>query len=212
MTSLIGNMGASLRGATGAGGQLNNTGFYKEKIPKGYTAGKIQQFSPEQMQLFQRMFSQVSPESYLGKLAGGDESFFNQMEAPALRQFGELQGNIASRFSGIGGGGGQGMLSGQRSSGFQNIMGQAASNFAQDLAARRQSLQQQAIMDLMGLSEHLLGQRPYERLLTEKMPKQKSGLGGIIGAGLGGLGGFLFGGPGGALGGAQMGHKIGSFF
>jgi hypothetical protein len=65
-------------------------------------------------------------------------------------------------------------------------------------------------MDLMGMSNSLLGQKPYG--LVEKQQKQGSGWGGLLGAGLGGLGGFLAGGPGGALAGAQFGQQIGSGF
>ena len=136
---------------------------FKEKIPSGYKAGALQQFTPEQMQLFQRLFGQVGPDSYLSKLAGGDEGLFQQIEAPAFRQFNELQGNLASRFSGMG-------LGGRHTSGFQNASTAAASNFAQDLQSQRQNLQRQAIMDLMGISESLLGQRPHERFITEKEP------------------------------------------
>ena len=150
------------RGATG--------GMAGNKIPKGYQMGQIQQFTPEQMQLFQSLFSNLGPDSFLARLAGGDQDIFNQMEAPALRQFSGLQGGIASRFSGGAGGQGQEQISSRRSSGFQNTMNQAASDFAQDLQSKRAGLQQQALKDLFGLSNDLLNQRPYERFLTEKPP------------------------------------------
>lgn len=176
---------------------------------------KIQQtpnFTPEQMQLFQSLFSQVSPDSQTAKLAGGDQSTFEQMEAPALRQFSELQGNIASRFSQ--GGGGAGALGARNSSGFQNTMNAATSNFAQDLQSKRQELQRQAIQDLMGMSNTLLNQQPYDTQLSE--PKEKSSflqklLGGslpLIGAGVGGF----FGGPAGAALGGQAGSAASSAF
>jgi hypothetical protein len=139
-------------------------GFKPPKIP-GYQA--VNNWTPQQLQLFQNMFSQVSPESYTSRLAGGDQSLFQEMEQPAMRQFGELQGNIASRFSQ--GGGGPGAMSSRRSSGFQNTMNQASSNFAQDLQSRRQDLQRQAISDLTGMSSELLGQNPYSY-----MPKKSS--------------------------------------
>lgn len=154
MSSMFGNMGVA-----GPSGRVGN------KIPSGYKQGQMQQFTPEQMQLFQQMFSHVGPQSYLSKLAGGDEDIFNQIEGPALRQFSGLQGNIASRFSGMGSGA-------RRSSGFQNTMNQGASDFAQDLQSRRQSLQQQALQELMGLSSNLLGQRPYEQFLIKKQQKK----------------------------------------
>lgn len=185
-------------------------GFAGNKLPKGYIAGQLAQFTPEQMQLFQQIFSHVGPESYLSKLAGGDEGIFNQIEAPAMKQFQGLMGGLASRFSG--GGGGPGAFSSRNSSGFQNQTTSAAQNFAEQLQSQRQGLQRQALMDLMGISQQLLGQRPYETFLREKAPKESSGWGSAIGAGLGGLGGFFAGGPSGALAGAQLGYGIGSGF
>ena len=196
---------------TGSGLRGNSTGSLKggkmqgDIIPKGYRAGQLQQFTPEQMDLFQQLFGHLGPDSFLSKIAGGDEEQFEQMEAPAHRQFQGQLGQLASRFSGMGQGGRHG-------SGFQNTATAAASNFSQDLASNRQNLQRQALMDLMGLSNQLLGQRPYERDLFEKPQQQSSGWGGAIGAGLGGLGGFAIGGPAGALGGAKLGYKVGSGF
>lgn len=191
-------------------GQMPMSGFGKtgNKIPSGYKAGQMQQFTPEQMQLFQQQFSQVGPQSYLSRLAGGDQSFFNEIEAPAHRQFGEYQGNLASRFSGWGGAGSTGA---RRSSGFQNTMNQAGSDFAQDLQSRRQEMRQNAIRELMGFSNQILNQRPYDQFLVEKQQKQ-SPWGTLIGAGLGGTAGFFAGGPMGAMQGAQIGGQIGSKF
>jgi hypothetical protein len=190
------------------------TGKSGNKIPKGYQASQLQQFTPEQMQLFQQMFGRLGPDSYLSKLAGGDQSTFEQIEAPAMQQFSGLLGNLSSRFSAGGGqGGGQGAISSRHSSGFQNETSSAAQNFASQLQSQRQGLQQQAIRDLMGFSNQLLGQRPYETSLYEK--QQKGGLGGwggVGGAALGGIGGFFAGGPAGAMTGAQLGHKLGSGF
>jgi hypothetical protein len=155
MTSMIGSTGMS---RTGAVSGQNMTG---NQIPKGYKAGQMQQFTPEQMQLFQQMFGNLGPDSFLSRLAGGDQSMFEQMEAPALRQFGELQGQLGSRFSGMGTGA-------RRSSGFQNTTNQAASDFAQQLQSNRLGLQRQAIGDLMGMSNQLLNQRPYEQFLMKK--------------------------------------------
>ena len=155
----------SMSGPTGRSSMGRRTG---DNIPKGYAQGQLQQFTPEQMNLFKHAFSFVGPNSYLSKLAGGDQSTFDEMEAPALRQFGQAQGALASRFSGAS----QGELSGRRGSAFQNASGGLASEFTQDLASRRQELQRQAIMDLMGLSESLLGQRPQEKFLVQKQKKQ----------------------------------------
>lgn len=153
-----------------------------DKLPEGYEAGQLQQFTPGQLKLFKSMFSHVGPDSYLSKLASGDQSQFEQMEAPAHRQFQGQLGQLGSRFSGMG-------MGGRKSSGFQNTATAATSNFAQDLQANRQNLQRQAVMDLMGLSSQLLGQKPYERTLTEK-PKEwweapLAGFAGGLGQGLG---------------------------
>ncbi len=203
MSSMSGGLG--MRGPAGnASGQtMAGAGMLSNKIPRGYKEGRIAQYQPEQMDLFRQLFGHVGPNSYLSRLAGGDESMFEEMEAPAMRQFGALQGQLASRFSGMGMGG--------RGSGFKNTMNQATSDFAQDLQSRRQGLQRQAIMDLMGLSQNLLQERPYETNLIQKAPRQRSNWGGAIGAGLGAIGGAL-GGPFGAVQGANFGSQIGSAF
>lgn len=173
-----------------------------EKIPKGYKVAQMNNFTPEQMKLHEGLFRHVGEGSYLSRLAGGDESIFNQIEAPAMRQFSALQGNTASRFSGQG-------LGGRNSSGFQNTMNQGASDFASSLQAQRQSLQQNAIRDLMSMSGELLNQRPYERSLYKK---EDSGFnwGGALGGLAGGVGGFFTGGPMGAMSGANAGYNVGS--
>jgi hypothetical protein len=164
-----------------------------DKVPKGYEKGQLQQFSPEQMQLFQQMFSHVNPQSFLSKLAGGDQSMFEQMEAPAMRQFQGLQGDIASRFSGAG-------MGARHGSGFQNGMNQATSDFSQNLQSQRMNLQMQALMELMGMSNTLLGQRPTEKFLTKKPPtfweQIAGGFAGGAGAGLGSGFQGMFGGNG----------------
>jgi hypothetical protein len=176
-----------------------------DKIPRGYKTGQLQQFTPEQMELLSSLFPHVGPESFLARLAGGDESLFDEIEAPALRQFSGIQGNLASRFSNMG-------MGARRSSGFQNTSNAAASDFAQQLQSQRQGLQRQAIQDLRGFSESLLNQKPYERFLVEKAPKQGTDWGAIgeLGGGiLGGAGGFLVGGPAGAMTGMQAGRAGG---
>ena len=185
MSSLIGQ-------ATGMG----------NKNPAGYTTGRIQNFTPEQIQLFQRMFGSVSPDSFTSRLAQGDQSAFDESEAPALRQFAGLQGQTASRFSQLA----PGAMSSRRGSGFHNAINQQTSDFAQDLASKRMGLQRQAIMDLHGMSQDLLSQRPYENYLVQQQHKPSflSQVAPAIGAGVGGA----FGG----VPGAQLGASVGSGF
>lgn len=168
--------------STGMNPTTANTGMMKEKIPSGYKKGSMNNFTPEQMNLFQQMFGQVAPDSYLSKLSGGDQETFDQMEAPALRQFSGMQGNLASRFSGMGG------LGARRSSGFQNTMNSAASNFAQELQANRQNLMSNARKELFDMSNSLLSQRPQDQFLYEK---EVSPWASMAGTAFGPVGGFI---------------------
>ena len=156
--------------------------------------------------MYQQLFGQIGPESDIFKMASGDQSYFDEMEKPALRDFGALQGNIASRFSNQG-------MGARRSSGFQNTMNKEGSDFAQRLAANRQGLSRQALKDLFEMSHMLMNEKPYERILSGKREKEESsGWKGLAGAGIGGTAGFFAGGPAGALAGANLGYKAGSSF
>lgn len=145
-------------GPSGNASGLKGTGYKQVTTPT---------FSPEQTQLFQQLFGQVSPGSQLSRLAGGDQSRFQELEAPALRQFGQLQGGIASRFSGAG-------MGARRGSGFQNAQNTAAQEFAQNLQSQRLGLQQDALKDLMNMSNLLLGQRTFENTFVPKKQKKQS--------------------------------------
>lgn len=166
----------------------------QEKRPHGYSQFSMNQYTPQQQKLFGQQFNQVGQGSYLDRLAGGDESLYAEQEAPALRQFNELQGNMASRFSGQG-------MGARNSSGFQNSMNAASQDFAGQLQANRQNLRRQAILDLMGISDQLLGQRPVERGLVQK-PAKKGGWGETVGTLFGGMAGMMTGDYGGAAKGA----------
>jgi hypothetical protein len=163
MTSMIGMNSSN---ATGGRSVMAPSATGKVSMQKagGYRHFERPQFTGEQMDLFKSLFGHLGPDSFLGRLAGGDQEQFDQMEAPAMRQFQGLQGQLASRFSGMG-------MGGRRSSGFQNTMNQASSDFAQQLQANRMGLQRQALGDLMGFSSQLLGQRPFESYAA---PKGKS--------------------------------------
>lgn len=168
MASSMGGYGG-LRGAAGSATGLKGTGYKQASLPN---------FSPEQMQLFQSLFSHLSPEGSLSKLASGDQSQFEQLEAPALKQFGQLQSGIANRFSGMGTGA-------RKSSGFFNAQNTAAQDFASQLQSQRMGIQQQALRDLLGMSSDLLGQRTHDNFLV---PKKKSFLQELLSGASGGLG------------------------
>ena len=133
---------------------------------------------------------------FLSKLASGDQGQFQQLEAPALRQFGQFQGDIASRFSGAGSGA-------RRSSGFQNVMGGAGADLAERLASNRMGLQQGAIDQLMRLYSQLMENDPYQQFhyMKEKKPSWAERLGGAFKGGIEGLStGSTFGAPGAGVG------------
>lgn len=158
----------------------------------GHKVYERSNFTPQQNELFQQLFGMLNPSSQTSRLAGGDQSSFEQMEAPAWRDFGSSLGNISSRFSGMGD------FGGRRSSGFQNQITSAAGNFAQQLQSNRQNIQRQALNDLFSLSNLLLNQRPTEQFLVpqQKDPSFWQRLFGSIGSGVSagasmGLGGGL---------------------
>lgn len=164
--------------------------------PKGNISGyKLRQtpnFSPQQMQLFQQLLGGLMGGGGLGggldflsKLAGGDEEAFAKAEAPAYSAFNKAIGQLGSRFSGFG----SGALD---SSAFQQATSGAAGDLAQNLQAQRLGMQNDAISRLLGLSQNLLSQRPYENFLEEKGGFDWGGLlGGAAGSFLGPFGGAL---------------------
>jgi hypothetical protein len=194
------------RGIAKTGQEANRLKAGGNKIPKGYDLGQLQQFTPEQLEMFKSLFPFLSEDSDLARLAGGDEEAFQEMEAPAYRDFNSLISGIANRF-GTPSGGGQAQLGARKGSGFQNTLTAAGSNFAQDLQSRRQDLKRQALNDLMGYSNTLLQQRPTEKFLAPKPQKQgqTDWMSPVIRGGTGALVGGLTGGWGGAAAGAANG-------
>lgn len=162
----------------------------RDDIPEGYDVGSINQYDRNQTKLYEGMFGNVGKDSYLSKLAGGDEATYREMEAPAMKQFNQLQGGLASRFSNMG-------MGARRSSGFQNTSTQASSDFASQLKSQRNDLRMKAIKDLQEMSSQLLDKRPREKFLVggeEETKKPLGGWGGTIGAIGGGIAGTYMGG------------------
>lgn len=168
----------------------------------GYKVFSVANKSPEQMDLFRRLLggSQGGIDKSLGQISslagGGDEQTWQQLEAPAMRQFGQLQGSLSSRFSGLGGGA-------RRSSGFQNTIGEAGTDLAERLQGQRLGLQQSAQNQLMDLYQNLLGQDLYN---TGLVPKKKPFWQELLGSLSGGLGQAA-----GTIGGLWGGSKLGIF-
>ena len=169
----------------------------------GYKLRQTPQFTPQQMQLFQQLLGGVEGGGglegglgYLSQLAGGEEGAFQQAEAPAYSAFQKGLGQIGSRFS---------QLGARDSSAFQQAVSGSAAGLGEQLGAQRQGLQQSAIDRLLGLSQSLLGQRPYETQLQEEGGiNWQEILGMLAGSAGGAVGGPILGGLGGAVGKALL--------
>lgn len=199
MNSMYGGMGTRSNGNRLRG---NSGGQFNDKIPSGYKAGTLQKFTPEALDLYKQLFSNLRSDSYLSKLAGGDEEIFNQIEQPAWRDFQTAQGQLGNRFAQLA----PGAMSAQRGSGFQNSANQASQDFAMQLQANRHNLSRQALSDLFNMSNVLFQNQPYERTLSQKPEKPAlGGWGGAVGGALGAAGGFAIGGPAGAFAGGSIG-------
>lgn len=184
------SMPGMVNGEMGSG--IKKPMYPKQKLPSGYKVGSVPVYNQMQRDLDTRNYEQLAPGSYLDRLSRGDQSIYDEIEAPAMRDFQGLQSQIASRFSG---GSGRGSLGSRHSSGFQNTMNQAGSNFLQDLTARRHDLRRQAIGDIQSMSNELLSRRPDHQFLYGKQPSSLSsflsGLAPLAGAGIGGFVGGL---------------------
>lgn len=151
-----------------------------QQMPKvsGYKNVQMPQYTPQQMQFFQKLMGGVGggldqSMNYLQQMAAGDESMFEQMEKPAYTAFDKMLGQIGSRYSGMGA---------RDSSAYENAMAGAGAEMAENLQAKRAQMQQSAIEKLLGMSESLLGQRPYENMLLQKPQKQGFDWGAVAGA------------------------------
>ena len=153
----------------GSAGSQNIAGHKLKSVPN---------FTPQQMHLFQSLLGGVGGGAnqglgYLSRLASGEEGAFEQQEAPAYSAFNKTLGQIGSRFSQYGA---------QDSSAFQNALSGAGSQLAQNLQGNRSQIQQDAINRLLGFSQSLLAQNPYENILQQNPQKRGFDFGGILGS------------------------------
>lgn len=160
------------------------TGLPRDRTPSGYKVGALNNLTSDQMNLFNQLMSGSSSGisgglSQLSSLAsGGTPEMWSQLEAPAMRQLGQLQGNIASRFGGS-------SMGGRRSSGFHNAQSGAAVDLAERLQGQRMGLQMGAIRDLQSLAQQLLGTKTQDRFLIKKKPSFWESLATSLGENLG---------------------------
>src|SRR5208283_4740046 len=124
---------------------VSPTGKKGNDRPSGYKYQQTSNYTPQQHRIHQQRAAELEEGSYLSRLANGDESMFEELERPALRQFGQAQAGLASRFSAQGQGG-------RHSSGFRNSMNASTRDFAEKLQANRLNLRNQAMRDLHTMS------------------------------------------------------------
>ena len=134
----------------------------------GYKLRNTPNYTPQQMQLFQQLIGPLLSGGgsgggidFLSKLASGDESAYDEAEAPAYSAFNKTIGQLGSRFAGFG----SGALD---SSAFQQATSGAAGDLAQNIQSKRLGMRSGAIESLLGLSKNLLHEKPYDSFLEKK--------------------------------------------
>lgn len=187
------------------------TGQVKPPKISGQQYVQIPNFDAGQQQLYQGGINAAnqgggfqSTIDFLQKLAGGDESSFSQLEAPAYRAYEKNIGSLANRFAGYGA---------LDSSSFRNAAQEQASTMGENLASQRMGIQDQATQRLLQLFQGLLQQKPTSSgYLPEGGTDYGSLIGQLIGQSLPQLLAMLGGGvagPAGAVGGSIVGNAIG---
>lgn len=191
------------------------SGFHPKTKIKGYDLVQTPNMDQSSMDLRNQISQGIQPGlntgiSRLSQQASGDEGYFKGLEGRAFEDFQRGLGQIGSRYAGVG----QGAMSARNSSAFQNETTGAAGDLASKLSEQRLMLQQSALDDLIGLSDMIFKNQPYEFSLMEKQKKKKWWEKAIGGAApvAGAIGGGIFGGPAGAALGAGLGSSFGSAF
>lgn len=152
---------------------------------------------PRAMELYGQISQALSPHlggavQGLGQLAaGGTPEQWQQLEAPALRQYQQLVGGIGARYSGLG-------MGAQKSSAFQNELSGSAADLAERLQGQRMGLQQNALNQLLSLYQSLIGADTFENaFLPKKKPFWQELIGslapgvGAAGSQFGGMAGLM---------------------
>lgn len=139
--------------------------FPGANIPKGYDLYSLPTMGGGQKDIYNLLKGQFqggAGDVYqkLFGMARGDAGTFDQMEAPALRQFQQtIAPGIASRYAGSGIG---------ASSGMQNSIANAGANLAENLQAQRTNLMRQSMQDVLGIGNTLLGTPTQQFGITQK--------------------------------------------
>ncbi len=177
--------------------------------PSGYNLVQLPKYSPQQMERSQARLGQLGESAgrgtdLLSKLALGDDSSYNDLAAPALRDFRERAlPEIAQRFQGTGG---------LNSSSFANAATSAGTDLTERLSAQRAIIQDRSLSNLLNLEQSLLQNSPYDHYYQPNQNKRslwESLRGPLVGAAGGALTGFGMGGPWGAAIGGTLGGLSG---
>jgi hypothetical protein len=146
----------------------------------GYRVKQIPTMGPQQKGLYDELYGSIRPAlgpaaNQLSQIASGSPEAFQQLEAPAFRQFREqLLPQLAQQQTTRHGRG--------RSSGYLNRLEGATSNFAQDLQAQRMGLQQNAMSQLFGMGQNLMNTQTQQPFLQQKTSSRLlEALGGLFG-------------------------------
>lgn len=135
-------------------------------VPTGYDLIKLPTLGPGQKRVYNQLQSTFGRGAkgldLFSRLAGGDTSGFEQLEKPAMRQLQEqILPQVAQRYAG------QGI---RGSSGLQTSLSSAAEKFGESLQSQRLGIQQQALNQLLGLGQQLLG-TPTEQNVLMRQPE-----------------------------------------
>lgn len=166
------------------------------KPPKGYGAYSLPTMGGGQADIYNLLKNQFqggAGDIYqkLFGMARGDAGTFDQLEAPALRQFQEqIAPQIAQRYAGSG-------ISG--SSGLNNSLAGAGANLAENLQGQRLGLMQQSMHDVLHLGDLLLGTPTQQYGLYQKENQGRDWM-------------QLLGSLGTQIGGGYLGSKLGGLF
>jgi hypothetical protein len=156
------------------------------KVPSGYGMYSLPTMGGGQKDIYEMLksqFMQGGGDIYqrLFGMAKGDQDLFNQLEAPAIRQFQQqIAPGIAQRYAGSGIG---------SSSGMQNALAGAAGNLAENLQGQRMGLMQQSMHDVLHLGDMLLGSPTQQFGLVQKQNLMNQ-LMQLLGAGVSQAGGI----------------------
>jgi hypothetical protein len=157
------NIRKQFAGQGGQGGQMPSS--FTSNLPnvEGYNRTAIPLMNEYSRDQLRNYMQQISPYTTgaidtLGQRAGGQGGMDEYKKAMISRYQQEDLPSIMQQYGGQGSG---------RSSGMQNALAAGAQNLGQNLAARREDMQSQAIQQLLGLNSDFMNMKDYEHGFSE---------------------------------------------